>query len=47
MPDSMRPEYDLSKLLKGGVKGKYAKLYPRGTNRVIQLPKWEAAGAQD
>lgn len=32
--DELRPEYDLS-TLKGGVKGKYAKEYAKGTNLVL------------
>lgn len=36
--DDLRPEYDLSQLLKGGVKGKYAKQYHAGTNMVLIEP---------
>ena len=36
--DDLRPEYDLSKLLKGGVRGKYAKRYHAGTNLVLLDP---------
>lgn len=32
--DELRPEYDLRQLLKGGVRGKYAKRYRTGTNLV-------------
>ena len=32
--DELRPEYDLRQLLKGGVRGKYAKSYRPGTNLV-------------
>jgi len=32
--DELRPEYDLRQLLKGGVRGKYAKRYHAGTNLV-------------
>lgn len=32
--DDLRPEYDLATLLKGGVRGKYAKRYHAGTNLV-------------
>jgi hypothetical protein len=32
--DELRPEYDLKHLLKGGVRGKYAKRYRAGTNFV-------------
>jgi hypothetical protein len=42
--DELRPEYDLRQLLKGAVRGKYAKRYHAGTNLVllkpvIELPK--------
>ncbi|HUY15504.1 MAG TPA: hypothetical protein VMX16_18015 [Terriglobia bacterium] len=33
--DELRPEYDLRQLLKGGVRGKYAKRYHAGTNLVL------------
>lgn len=36
--DELRPEYDLSQLLKGGVKGKYAKRCKEGTNLVLLSP---------
>jgi hypothetical protein len=32
--DELRPEYDLRQLLKGGIRGKYAKRYQAGTNLV-------------
>lgn len=32
--DELRPEYDLRQLLKGGIRGKYAKRYHAGTNLV-------------
>lgn len=32
--DELRPEYDFS-AMKGGVKGKYAKEYAKGTNLVL------------
>jgi len=35
--DNLRPEYDLSKL-KGGVRGKYAKRFQKGTNLVLLSP---------
>ena len=35
MDDELRPEYDLSQLLKGGVRGKYADQYREGTNLVL------------
>ena len=36
--DELRPEYDLKSLLKGGVRGKYAKKYRQGTNLVLLEP---------
>jgi len=36
--DDLRPEYDLRRLLKGGVRGKYAKRYHAGTNLVLLDP---------
>ena len=38
MKDELRPEYDLGKLLKGGVRGKYAARYRAGTNLVLLDP---------
>jgi len=35
--DDLRPEYDMSKL-KGGVRGKYAKRFKKGTNLVLLSP---------
>ena len=35
MDDELRPEYDLRKLLKGGIRGKYAERYRAGTNLVL------------
>ena len=35
--DELRPEYDLASL-KGGVRGKYAKRFQRGTNLVLLSP---------
>lgn len=37
--DELRPEYDLTELLKGGEKGKYAKQYHAGTNLVLIDPE--------
>jgi hypothetical protein len=37
--DELRPEYDLRHLLKGGVRGKYAKRYQAGTNLVLLDPE--------
>ena len=36
--DDLRPEYDMKSLLKGGVRGKYAKQYHEGTNLVLLEP---------
>ncbi len=36
--DELRPEYDLAKVLKGGVQGKYADRYREGTNLVLLAP---------
>lgn len=36
--DDLRPEYDLASLLKGGVRGKYAEVFARGTNLVLLAP---------
>jgi hypothetical protein len=33
--DDVRPEYDISQLLKAGVRGKYARRYHAGTNLVL------------
>jgi hypothetical protein len=36
--DDLLPEYDLQQLLRGGVRGKYAKRYRAGTNLVLLDP---------
>jgi len=36
--DELRPEYNLRELLKGRVRGKYAKRYRAGTNLVLLEP---------
>jgi len=36
--DELRSEYNISKLLKNGVRGKYAERYKRGTNLVLLVP---------
>jgi hypothetical protein len=36
--DELRPEYDIRQLLKGAVRGKYAKRYHAGTNLVLLDP---------
>ena len=38
MEDGPRPEYDLEKLLKDGVQGKYVERYRAGTNLVRIAP---------
>jgi len=38
MLDELRPEYDLSMLLKGAVRGKYVERYRAGTNLVLLEP---------
>jgi hypothetical protein len=38
MDDELRPEYDLSKLLRDSVRGKYADRYKAGTNLVLLAP---------
>ena len=38
MTDDLSPEYNLSELLKGGVRGKYADRYQAGTNLVRLEP---------
>ena len=41
--DELRPEYDLSQLLKGGTRGKYAAQYQEGVNLVLLAPDVAAA----
>jgi hypothetical protein len=36
--DELRPDYDLREVLKGGVRGKYAKRYQAGTNLILLDP---------
>ena len=36
--DELRPEYDLRQLMKGSVRGKYAKRFQAGTNLVLLDP---------
>jgi hypothetical protein len=38
LSDELRPEYDLTRLLKNGVRGKYSKRYHAGTNLVLLDP---------
>ncbi|MGO9260349.1 MAG: hypothetical protein ACLQU1_29185 [Bryobacteraceae bacterium] len=42
MGDELRSEYDLGQLLKGGVRGKYAKHYHAGTHLVLLDPDADA-----
>jgi hypothetical protein len=39
LSDELRLEYDMKSLLKGGVRGKYAKRYRAGTNLVLLEPE--------
>jgi hypothetical protein len=41
--DDLRPEYDLGRLLRHGVQGKYADRYREGTNLVLLAPDVAAA----
>jgi len=41
--DELRPEYDISQLLKGGIRGKYAAQYQEGVNLVLLAPDVAAA----
>ena len=41
--DELRPEYEMKSLLKGAVRGKYAKRYGEGTNLVLLEPDVAAA----
>lgn len=45
--DELRPEYDLRRLLKGAVRGKYAKKYQAGTNLVLLEPEVRKAFRDD
>jgi hypothetical protein len=38
MEDELKPDYDLSALLKGGKRGKYADRFRQGTNLVLLDP---------
>lgn len=38
MDDELRPEYDLTQLMKGGVRGKFAERYRAGTNLALLAP---------
>jgi len=41
--DELRPEYNLTQLLKDGVRGKYAARYQEGVNLVLLAPDVAAA----
>ena len=41
--DELRPEYDLTQLLKDGERGRYAERYRAGTNLVLLAPDVAAA----
>jgi hypothetical protein len=45
--DELRPEYDLSTLLKDAVRGKYAARYQAGTNVALLEPDIAAAFPDD
>ena len=45
MNDDLRPEYDLRDLLKGGMRGKYAKRFDTGTNLVLFDPDVRNVGS--
>jgi hypothetical protein len=45
--DELRPEYDLAKMLKGGVRGKYTDRYAEGTNLVLLAPDVAAVFRDD
>lgn len=47
MDDDLRPEYDLSQLLKGGTRGKYAERFKAGTNLVLLEPDVASAFPTD
>ncbi len=38
LEDELRPEYDLTELLRGGERGKYVARYRAGTNVVVLAP---------
>ncbi len=45
--DELRPEYDLTGLLSGGVQGKYAQSYREGTNLALLEPEIAQAFPND
>jgi len=38
MDDELRPEYDLTELIQGGVRGKYVDRFKEGTNLILLAP---------
>lgn len=47
MDDELRPEYDMTELLKGSVRGKYAERYRAGANLVLLEPDVASAFPND
>ena len=45
--DELRPEYDVSELLKHGIQGKYAERFRQGTNIVVLAPDVAEAFSSD
>ena len=45
--DELRPEYDMKSLIKGGVRGKYAKRFRERTNLVLLEPEVAKAFPND
>jgi len=45
--DDLRPEYDMKSLIKGGVRGKYAKRFRERTNLVLLEPEVAKAFPND
>ena len=43
LDDELRPEYDMKKLLKDAIRGKYAAQFAEGTNLVLLAPDVAAA----
>lgn len=47
MEDDLRPEYDMTELLKGSIRGKYAERYKAGVNLVLLEPDVASAFPND
>lgn len=47
MDDDLRPEYDMTELLKGSIRGKYAERYKAGVNLVLLEPDVASAFPND